>query len=101
MYRCIRIWTNGGILTYGECMDIWVIQMYGSVHMYEGMDIWRHIDIWGVWTYGDIQMYWGVQTYQDVWTWGVWLYGGIWTWGCMDILGVYGCTCLPTTPEGI
>ena len=55
-----------------------------------------------------LQAYGGIQTYR-----GVWIYGGIWTWGCtvtwghmdimrfIDIWGAYGCTHLPTTPEGI
>ena len=59
--------------------------MYGSIQTYGG-----HMDIWGV------QMY---RVYRHK--------GCIDVWGHMDFMGMYrhmgayGCTCLPTTPEGI
>ena len=83
---------------------IQLIQMYGGIQTYRGIQMyWRvyrcmeeHTDLVGVQTYEGIQMYEGC---ADIW--GCMDLGGIWCMGVYRHMGAYGCTCLPTTPEGI
>ena len=89
----------------GECKDFWGVWMYGVYKcMMECTYVWGVQKYGGIWMYGEYTDEWGLYRcmgHKNVW--GVVILG-LWTWECMGVyrhMGAYGCTCLPTIPEGI
>ena len=94
LYKCMG--ENRQIRAYRhmrECTDAW-----GQYRCMGCTDTGGHIEYGSIWMYGRCR-YMG---HMDLGVYGcIWMWGGIHTWEYMDKWGAYGCTSLPTTPEGI